>query len=412
MKYSPGESRVVIVNGVDEGTGLGQVLDIVHAPRRIISATSMATGTILEPGKFSVMLEYTDAKYASACVAIQAKYPMMLQDRTSRDYAVDMNLISTKSSEISRINRKIIMNQGTRSLALDLFPISGCWYFLKVIGMKYIIRAEFEPLEFGNASQGRFNIEFASIFEADKTRKMLFRFKNELYHPRALDIKFTDWCISEQTQETKRHLGSASHVPNTLLAERFCTWPYHTWVPGPEPAKESGALKYPTLDFSKVKVGPLEVSYEEISDESSDDEKQVRRQLPERTYRIVGSSCQLTLRKDGFSVPVSDDWKITSAVAISTNNMTDMVEDYFKNSNAFDYRKYDEYGVVVRHRLRVVAETGVPYHLARCNCGGRGCTRIDECPVNEICQEWHAKKLALNAAEAAARERKQYFTYN
>lgn len=415
MKYTTSESRVVIITGVDEGTGLGQVLDIAHAPRRVISITTMATGTILEPGKISVMLEYVNARYASDFVAIQAKHPMVLQDKTSHDYSVDVKLVTTKSSEISKINRDILLNQGTRSLALDLFPRSACWYILKAIGMKFIVRAEFESMQFGNASFGRFNIEFTSLFEANKSRRMLFSNRHDIYKPKSMDIKFTDWCISEETQLTKRHLGSASHVPKTLLVDRFYTWPYHTYVPGP-PAqdKKKDGLDHPSVDLTKVKIGPIEISYEEFSEaeDSSDDEKQVRRQLPELTYRIIGSNCQLTLRQDGFSVPVSDDFKITSAVAMGAAELKAMFDSHFNTSDEFDYRKYDEYAVVVQHRLRVVAETGVPYHLARCHCGGSGCNGIRDCPIGEITNEWSARILARNALEAAARERKRNYSFD
>lgn len=54
-------SSSFIISSTQYQTSLGQVLDIVHAPRRIIAVTPRTTGTILEPGKISVMLEYSNA---------------------------------------------------------------------------------------------------------------------------------------------------------------------------------------------------------------------------------------------------------------------------------------------------------------------------------------------------------------
>lgn len=123
LKVMGNHSRRVMMTNIPKDIALAEVLDIVHQPLKVISITECPKG-LYKPDFKSALVEFDDAKNATAFVLCHLQRPIKMQDHEGEDFHVHVESVGSKSHQISRNNLDIIARGGMRSLTLPSFPIS------------------------------------------------------------------------------------------------------------------------------------------------------------------------------------------------------------------------------------------------------------------------------------------------
>ncbi|KAL7783575.1 hypothetical protein V8C37DRAFT_413696 [Trichoderma ceciliae] len=362
------QSRRVILKNLPPDTALTQIIRGIRCYGEFTSINMLNTAPIFGDCTKTAMLEFVYSKAAADFTRALQSSSLIYEAGNGDQYHAEGWLIPSPSYALSRWDYIYLKQGRTRSLLIKEFPKECIWYFISTIGVNNIVHVEHDEINdvdkliaYGRFSDfyqyspqdGMFCITVGDLSQADANN----------YWPRC---------------------GIVKRLPQDNLDEQWNCYPYNDYVP----LKQQNSV---------VPNGPTRLSLQErLSLQYDIEEPEVENFLhdlenhQDTDFRILGSAITLTRRKWGWSMKTEDETKLLMANTLHEPNCAEQWDEYFKARGEINLRKWEQYGMLARHRREKATEQGLGLETVP-ECGKEcemGCRDIRAAPVAAVVKQY------------------------
>ncbi|PTB76367.1 hypothetical protein M440DRAFT_1391879 [Trichoderma longibrachiatum ATCC 18648] len=377
-------SRRVILKNLPPDMTLAHISRGIRSQGGLISIQRLNTAPIFNNHTTTVMLEFFNPRSAADFTKAAGSSPLMYETKHGHQYRAEAWLIPTPSYYISQTNKACIFSKSTRAMMFKGFPKQCIWFFLYIIGLTKVVRADYDPIN------DSLTVEFTTIFEAGRVDRLIWtgifsdfyqydegngQFKISLDDP-------TDVYESKYGPQTLEN-PVKHHLDDDLDAKWNC-YPYNDYLP---PSLRDTAPACPTRLPLRTRIAlQREIDETEVDGYLDDLENH-----EDTDYHIVGTSATIKRRKHGFSISNEDENKLLLANTLHDPDWADYWDEHYKCRGEINRRRYEHYGAVARHRREVAAEQGLGEEAVP-GCCSRGCEMgcrdMKETPAAPVIREF------------------------
>lgn len=358
-------TRRVIMNNLPKGISAAQVAKGVRALGGLLRITIINAPKVTGDGKDGALLEFNWASSATLYVDYIRKYPMYYVDDKGLKHRAEVELVPTRSYPVSSSQRPLGCSSSGelpngRCLEFKHFPKGGVWYFFDRIGTMNVLDASYmettDPYE-----DGVLTVEFASVFHANKACDLINMRKIEYYKPDGRSKIVPSFCDSEYKTDglwydSPRHV--IAYMPVDHLALQWDVRPFNMlWPMAILPTHRHRIARKPVSSTSGPETA-LSLSLKMDTDFEEDDDAKVRWHNGYR-YVVVGSTIRILLRNGNWVIAAREEIEPLMGITLQDPVWAQFWDTYFANNQAINFRKWDAYATVAKHRRQQTAEHGL-----------------------------------------------------
>ncbi|KAL2208438.1 hypothetical protein CC79DRAFT_574125 [Sarocladium strictum] len=330
-------SRRVIIDGLPPDIHLGTVLEAVSAvedpengvPGGIISAQIFDDPTCeLSAKSCSAVIEFVDPNTTRKYVEEVKEADIYFRsDETSNDrvqHQIKAQLANSQSNDLRPDMIYMLLAEQTRSLTVPVLSQETAAGLLDAIGSSVITRAQYD------SHNGSLNIEFVSMFEADRAYGLL---TSGLYPQFAICEICPPYFTHDSTNRTfakvprRINIAQTSHcVPSGSKADSNSRdWkPFYRLSTIHRICQRNGVMPYELMDWLES-----------------------RRNFVPTDSRILGSGgVTITRKAYTWSLDPEAHAKLAIQTGLCEEHLSDAWDDYFRLKKLPNLRRYEAYGAI------------------------------------------------------------------
>ncbi|KAH6995738.1 hypothetical protein BKA56DRAFT_666032 [Ilyonectria sp. MPI-CAGE-AT-0026] len=365
-RMEPGtvHTRRVMMNNLPKGISAAQVAKGVRALGGLLGITMVTTPKMTGDGKDGALLEFKWASSAAHYVDYIRKYPMNYVDAEGVKHRAEVELVPTRSYPVSASQKPIGYSTSGelpngRCLEFKHFPKGGVWYFFDRVGTMNVLEASYLGTTDPN-EDGVLTVEFASVFYANYARDLVSMRKIEYYTPDRSEIvpSFGDseYKTDGLWYENPRHL--IAHMEVDHLALKWDVRPYNMIWPMATLLKHQYKIARKPVPSTSEPETALSLSLKMDTAFEEDDGAKVRWHNGYR-YVVVGSTIRILLRNGTWIIATQEEIKPLMTITLQDPAWAQFWDAYFANNQAINYRRWDAYAAIAKHRRQQSADQGL-----------------------------------------------------
>ncbi|TWU71019.1 hypothetical protein ED733_000386 [Metarhizium rileyi] len=391
------QSRRVVLDNLPGDTTTSQVFKCIRCYGGTVSLALTNSLCRLKSGKRTAIVEFVYPEAASDVVSYLHKNKIIFLDKEGNEHQPESYLVPTASYYHTEVNHCLLDKGCTRALCMPNFPEGAIWHLLCNIGTRHISHVQL-------SDDNNLVVEFTSLFETNQAEKLV-RFGNMAIE---YDPSTQGMChVPDSSQGTMQDVhdstkGTILYIEPNVLETTWNQAPFNTYHPVQTPAGT------PSSQGTNTKVHkPTNVTHEDILAEYlSVDPSEVwsyledRRSFQDTTYKIIGSTIELTRHKWSWSISAEDDLKLVMANTLHDPDWADVWDEYFRAKGTVNLRTWEEYGLLAKHRRDCAAEQGLAEGtVPTCKGCSWGCRDLKSVPVPELVQDYSVFRRVQKAGD-------------
>lgn len=387
------QSRRVILKNLPPDATLPHITRGIRCNGGLVSIHMLNTAPIFGNGTKTVMLEFVHCKSAAEFTSAANTSHLIYEAKNGDQYRAAAWLIPSSSYPLGKSKQGFIDSKGTRALLLKGFPKECIWYFISAVGVKNIVRADYDEINDG------FTVELTTLFQANKVDWFILsgRF-SDFYHYAPQEAMFRMF-MSDSTHafdskyNPRPRESPLKHRPEDDLEGQWNRYPYNDYV---RRHFRKSATQGPTrLPLQTRLALQYDIDESEVDDYLDDLENH-----QDTEYRLIGSSITLTRRKWGWSMSAEDEGKLLLENTLHEPDWADHWDGHFKSCGEINRRKWEHYGMLAKHRREKAAEQGLDLEtMPKCGRGCEmGCHDMKAAPVSAVVKKFldTSKRVVIN----------------